>query len=145
MSHGLDASSAGQEIKKKYEDSNKPTVEPIYLINVSNLTAVTVLDGDASDRNWDLPWVIKNSEAGKLWIGDAQNQKTLAAWGSAYKKHKLGIDSGRSQQSIDDAAARERADKFFEKHTPTDLVDLSAIEGGAAFTKDLGIVNATLT
>lgn len=52
-----------------------------------------------------------------------------------YKKDKVALESGRSQQSVDDAVAKERADAFFEKHVPPEMVDLMPIEGGAGFAK----------
>lgn len=124
-----------QEIKRKYEERSKPVVDPIYLASFQSFIPVKVLANDDSERNWDDPWVIQSSESGQLWIGDPHNQKILASWGGVYKKDKVALESGRSQQSVDDAVAKERADAFFEKHVPPEMVDLMPIEGGAGFAK----------
>ena len=132
-----EAKQKADEIKKRHEESKQPTIEPIYFAGLTDLPAVTVLTDDDAQRAWDEPWVIKNSETAQLWSGDVPVQKVLAAWGASYKKDKACAEIGRAQRMMDAGAARESTVKFLQKHCPPDIVDLSAIEGGATFSDSI--------
>lgn len=124
-----EAKQKAEEIKKKHEDAKQPVVDPIYLAALADLPAVIELAEDDAQRDWDQPWVIRSSESAQLWSGDAPVQRVLAAWGAGYKKDKSCAEVGRAQRMMDNGAAKDSTVTFLQKHSPPNIMDLSAIEG----------------